>query len=475
MAVHYKKKRDTLYSRVAKDISGMIESRVYSEGDKIPSIREMSHSMGVSINTIKEAYTLLENSGYIEGRPHVGFFVKKKVYKPVDRYYEPIPKSDSESILYQNILKEIMSPDYFPLGATVSSPSLLPLKDFNHLINSMTDEQKNLALTYAPTEGLSSLRVAIVKKLIDSGLHLDPEDVVITSGCEEAILLALSSITKPGDSVAVQAPVYCNLILTLRNLGLKLIEIPGDDREGVTPEVLQYVIENNSITACLLISNFNNPSGTLMSSDNKRAVATLLASNGIPLIEDDVYGDLYFGEKRPTTCRTYDSSGNTILCSSFSKTVSPGLRVGYIIPGKYRDRIIQRKMGMNICTSTISQLLLYNYLESGGYYRNLRRLRTEVGKRVKLLREDVLRYFPTGTRVNDPGGGYSLWVELPGGISGLDLYNIVIERGIAIVPGGLFSQRGSYESYIRLNAGAYTEDVEPAIKTLGEVVYKLLY
>lgn len=479
MALHYKKQRDTLYRRVAKDISTMISNGVYSIGSKIPSIREMSHNMSVSINTIREAYTLLENNGLIEGRPHVGFFVKDKIVKsyerPVASYFEPLPSSDSEAILYQNILKEIMDTKYIPLGATVSSPSLLPLKDFNHLINSLSEEQRNLALAYAPTEGLPQLRVAIVKKLVDCGLHMDPEEVVITSGCEEALTLALSSVTKEGDSVAVQAPVYCNLILTLKNLGLNLVEIPGDDENGVTPEVLQYVIEHNNISACLLISNFNNPSGTLMTNENKREVTELLREYDIPLIEDDVYGDLYFGDKRPSTCKTYDSTGNTILCSSFSKTVSPGLRVGYIIPGRYKDRVVQRKMGMNICTSTISQLLLFNYLESGGYYKNLRKLRGEVGKRMKQMRHDVLTYFPPGTRANNPQGGFSLWVELPGGLSGLELYNRVIKEGIAIVPGGLFSLRGSYESYIRLNAGAYTEEVREAIKTLAKIIYSILY
>jgi len=480
MAVHYKKKQNTLYQKVARDIESMIARELYKKDTKIPSIRQMSMLMKVSINTIKEAYSLLENKQLIEGRPQKGYFVKtlNSADLPVSvsrEYYEPVSKEISEDHIFQRVLKEIMNRDNVPLGAAIASPSLLPVQDFSSLISSLTDEQKKMCLTYAPTEGLVELRQAIVRKSIDCGLNLTINDVVITSGCEEALFLALSAITVPGDIVAIQSPIYCNLVLMFRNLGLKILEIPSDPIDGISLDALEYAIHNNKIKVCLVISNFNNPSGSLLPDENKIRLTEILKKSDIPLLEDDVYGDLYFDENRPSTCRTYDNSGNTILCSSFSKTISPGLRVGYIIPGKFKDKVIQRKMGFNICTSTISQLLLTNYLESGGFYKQLRKLRHEISIRMTNLRKDVAELFPKGTRMTDPRGGYTLWVELPGNVSGLDIYERAIKEGIAIVPGGLFSQNHYFENFIRLDAGCYTDDIRISVKRLGEITMELLF
>lgn len=342
MAVHYRKKQNTLYQKVANDIENMIARGLYRKEAKIPSIRQMSKLLNVSINTIKEAYSLLENKQLIEGKPQKGYFVTNmnnvelQVFDQLENY-EPVTQEISEDRIFQRILKEIMNRDHIPLGAAIASPSLLPVQDFSSLISSMSEKQKKMCLTYAPTEGLIELRQAIVRKLIDCGLNLSVSDIIITSGCEEALFLALSAITNPGDVVAIQSPIYCNLVLMFRNLGLKIIEIPSDHNTGISLDALEYAINNFTIKVCLVISNFNNPSGSILPDENKKKLTEILKKSDIPLLEDDVYGDLYFEQKRPSTCRTFDNSGNTILCSSFSKTISPGLRVGYIIPGKYKD------------------------------------------------------------------------------------------------------------------------------------------
>ncbi|MGL1894489.1 MAG: PLP-dependent aminotransferase family protein [Spirochaetaceae bacterium] len=464
-----------LYEQVVLQIKTMIEKNIYAEGDKLPSIRVMSNNLKVSINTIKEAYSILEIDDVIEGRSKVGYFVKKNCSNTLPILHNPVIQIATENLDYQHILNEVMDPEHIPLGAAVASPSLMPVQDFSILISSLSETQKKQCLSYAPTEGLISLRRSIIGKLVDSGLSIREDEIVITSGCEEALFLALSAITKPGDSVAIQSPVYCNLVLMFKNLGLNIIEIPSNAEDGISIDALKYAMEFNTIKACLVISNFNNPSGSIIPDINKKLLAEILSDKKIPLIEDDVYGDLYFEGNRPTTCRSYDSTGNTILCSSFSKTISPGLRVGYIIPGKFKNRVIQRKMSTNICTSTISQLLLTNYLESGGFHRQLRKLRNEVSSRMSKLRADVKKYFPDGTNMTDPKGGYTLWVELPGNVSGLDLYTIAIKEGIAIVPGGLFSQKKYFENFIRIDAGCYTDDIVPAVKRLGEMVMHLLF
>lgn len=480
MATQDGKKRQTLYQKVADDIESLILQGMYEKGSRIPSIRNMSLNLKVSINTIKEAYAILESRQLVEGRPQRGYFVKniensRLKISDVKDVYKPVSQDVAGSLMFQRILEEVMDSRYVPLGMATASPSLLPVQDFSSLISSMTEDQKKQCLMYAPPEGIEELRHEIARKLLDSGLTLTENDVVITSGCEEALFLALSAITRPGDTIAVQSPVYCNLVLTFKNLGLKILEIPSDPNDGISLDVLEYGIQRNMVKACLVISNFNNPSGSVIPDANKKRLTEILKSADIPLLEDDVYGDLYFEGNRPSTCRTFDNSGNTILCSSFSKTVSPGLRVGYIVPGKYKDGIIQRKIGSNICTSTISQLLITNYLKSGGYYKQLRKLRSEVGSRMKMLRDDVSSYFPKGTRMTDPKGGYTLWVELPGTVSGFDLYEVAIREKIAIVPGGLFSLNNLFDKFVRLDAGCYSKSIAPAVKRLGELTMELLF
>jgi len=480
MAIHYRKKQNTLYRKVAEDIEHMIVRGTYKEGVKIPSIRQMSSHFNVSINTIKESYALLETRQLIEGRPQKGYFVKNTNNKDleisrIEEFYEPVTREIPANQIYQRVLKDLLNPENAPLGVAIASPSILPVQDISSLITSLTEEQKKLCLAYAPAEGLVELRIAIARKLIDCGLTISADEILITAGCEEAIFMALSAITKNGDTIAIQIPMYFNLIPMFRNLGLKIIEIPSDPVTGIYLEVLDYAIKNNNIKACVVISNFSNPTGSSIPDENKKKLTEILVKAEIPLIEDDIYGDLHFGEKRPTACRTFDNSGNTLLCSSFSKTVSPGLRVGYILPGKFKDSIIQRKMAANICTSTVPQLLLSNYLDSGGFYRQLRKLCRETSLRMEKLRNDVTEFFPQGTRKTDPKGGYTLWVELPGNVSGLDVYNRAIKEKISIVPGCLFSQDDYFDNFIRLDAGCYTEDVYPAVIKLGEIIMELLF
>lgn len=480
MAIHYKKKHDTLYRKVADDIELMIVRGVYKEGSRIPSIRQMSDHFGVSINTIKEAYGVLELKQFIEGRPNAGFFVKNTIvndFPPMENqtFYEPVTRDIPELFLYQKILKEVLSPDHVPLGAAVASPSILPLQDINLLLNSLTEEQKKLCLSYGSIEGVSELRNAIARKLVDCGLTLSIDDVVITAGCVEGIFLALSVITDPGDTIAIQCPIYFNLIPMFSHLKLKIIEIPSDNIKGMSLDVLKYAVKNTDIKACVVISNYSNPNGSIIPDDEKQKLAEFLRDAQIPLLEDDIYGDINFSGQRPKTCRSFDDSGNTLLFSSFSKTVSPGLRIGYIIPGKYKNAIIQLKMAMNVSTSAISQYLLANYLESGGFYRELRKLCRESALRMEKLRSHISELFPKGTRLTNPQGGYSLWIELPGNVSGLDLFNRAISEGISLAPGEIFSQDDSFENYIRLDAGCYTDELKPAIVRLGEIINELLF
>jgi DNA-binding transcriptional MocR family regulator len=281
------------------------------------------------------------------------------------------------------------------------------------------------------------------------------------------------AVCKPGDTVVFESPIYFNLLQLLKQQNLKIIEIPSSDTDGINLETLQFVLENNPVKAMFSISNFNNPMGFTMPSWKKKKLVKLLAGFDIPLIEDDIYGDIGF-EQRPDICKSYDTSNNVILCSSFSKTIAPGIRIGWIVPGKHFDQIIKAKTLMNLATPSLYQIAVARFLKEGGYERHLRKLRKKLLEQVKLLRQCIFESFPPGTCVTNPDGGFLLWVELPQPVNTLSVYHEALEKKILIAPGELFSVKGKYTNCMRLNAGIWNKEVEAAIRYLGRLCYKQL-
>jgi DNA-binding transcriptional MocR family regulator len=298
--------------------------------------------------------------------------------------------------------------------------------------------------------------------------------LLITSGCVEAVLLALRATCKTGDTIAVESPFYFNFLQMIAFLGLKALEIPSTPREGISIEALRYAIEQNRISACLVITNFGNPLGSLMPDERKRELVELLASHEIPLIEDDIYGDLGFANDRPSTAKSFDHSGLVIYCSSFSKTIAPGYRVGWAIAGRFQAEMERLKMMMNLAVASPPQLALAEFLSTGGYDHHLRTIRRIYARNISQMMDAVVRYFPEGTCMTRPAGGFILWVEMPVGTDAIKLYNQAFERGISIVPGPLFSLSGKYGNYIRLSSALWNERVESGIRTLGELAQELL-
>jgi DNA-binding transcriptional MocR family regulator len=307
----------------------------------------------------------------------------------------------------------------------------------------------------------------VAKRALGAGCTLRPDEIVITAGCVEAVSLSLRVTCRPGDTVAIESPSYFNFLQLIQELGLRALEIPATPREGMSIEALRYAIEHNPVRACLVISNFTNPLGSLMPDAKKRELAELLAKHDIPLIEDDIYGDLPFANERPSVAKAYDRKGTILLCSSFSKTLAPGYRVGWIAPGRFQPEIERLKVLANIATASPTQLAIAEFLANGGYDHHLRSLRRAYANQVALMGEAIGRHFPPGTRVTRPAGGSILWLELPEYVDAVELYGDALKEGITIAPGPIFSATGKYRNNIRLNAAFWSERIELAIKTLG--------
>jgi DNA-binding transcriptional MocR family regulator len=308
--------------------------------------------------------------------------------------------------------------------------------------------------------------------MVHAGCHLSPGEILITSGGTEAIDLSLHAVTRPGDIVALESPSYFGALQTLEVHGLRALEIPTHPRDGMSLEALEFAMEHNPIRAVFVISNFNNPLGSRIPDERKKALVELLSRHEIPLIENDVSGELYFGEKRPLVCKAFDTRGQVILVSSFSKDISPGLRLGWVAPGRYSAEVEWLKFTLSP-SPILGQMAVAELLESGSYDQHLRRIRREYARNVELMSEAVMRYFPDGTRLTRPTGGFILWVQLPEQVDSLELYKMALQGGITLAPGHVFSATYQFSNFIRLNAATFNYSTERALERLGEMSKRL--
>jgi len=465
--------RTTLYEQVAARIGALIDQGTYRPGDRIPSIRELSRQLRVGVNTVMEAYAQLENLRVVEARPQSGYYVACRLLEPRASLETGKAKQELAARAVEigrgplEVMRNLADPALVPLGRGVPNVELLPVEKLNRMLAAQVRRFGTESVSYAGAKGMKRLRTQIAKRSLDCGCRLSPEEIVVTSGCVEAVTLALQATCRPGDTVAIGSPVYYTFLQSIQWLGLKVLEIPSTPREGMSLDVLGYAILHNPVHACLVISNFNNPLGSVMSDDRKRELVALLGKHEIPLIEDDVYGDLAFGPYRPISAKAYDEQGLVLQCGSFSKTLAPGYRVGWIAPGRFQEKVRSLKSLFNIATASPTQLAVAEFLTSGGYDRHLRAMRRTYARQVAQVRAAIGRWFPDGTRVTRPDGGFVVWVELPDEADAFALYEQALRSGISVAPGPLFTTGDKFRSCIRLSAAFWSRGIEQALRTVG--------
>jgi DNA-binding transcriptional MocR family regulator len=463
-----------LYQEIADRLAGLIHQGTYPTGARIPSVRQTSEQQGVSISTVLQAYSLLESRGLIEARPQSGYYVRRQV---AERLPEPEMSAAgcdaclvSVHELTMRLLADVLNPKLVQLGAALPNPQLMPIKKINRIMTNISRQNAAEAHQYLFPPGLESLRTQIAQRAALAGCSLSPDDIVITSGGMEAIGIGLHAVCRPGDIVATESPMYFGTLQALEVQGLRALEIPTHPRDGISIEALAFALEHNPIRAVLVISNFNNPLGSMIPDEKKKELAELLRRYDVPLIENDVSGEIYFGDRRPLTCKAFDTNGTVLLCSSFSKDISPGLRIGWIAAGRQHSEAIWLKQTLSASSPTLSQMAVAQFLEAGGYDQHLRRIRREYARNVELLSDAVLRYFPPDVRLTRPSGGFVLWVALPEKVDSLELYKIAHEGGITIAPGYVFSPTQQFPNFIRLNAAEFNYATERAMERLGGMI-----
>ncbi|MDR3680976.1 MAG: PLP-dependent aminotransferase family protein [Flavipsychrobacter sp.] len=473
-----KQKNEHLYLQIAERIEKQIMDDVLHIGDKLPSVRMLSKEHNVSISTILQAYYHLEGKGLVESRPQSGYFVS---FNP-SRFPKKLEKSNPLQTVNAKNVEAIIAEVYdnfsvkdtVRLSLSVPAPEILPLAKLNKAMTQALRELPANGTSYDQVQGNELLRRQVARWSVNNGSHLQAEDLVTTAGCMNAIAYSLMALTQRGDTIAVESPVYFGVLRFAQSIGLKVLELPTDPETGVDPDDVAAALKKHKIKACFFVTNFSNPLGYCMPDEQKEKMVKLLAHHGIPLIEDDLYGDVYFGNKRPRTCKSYDEEGNVLWCSSISKTLAPGYRVGWVAPGKYLEQIKRLKLYHSITSATAQQVAIANFLSTGRYEHHLRKMRQVLHANSLHFIKAIGDYFPESTKLSNPKGGFILWVEMDKKIDSYQLYQEAMAHKISIAPGTIFSLQDRYKNCMRLSYGMqWKPEIERALKTLGGLVHAM--
>ncbi|HEX7681946.1 MAG TPA: PLP-dependent aminotransferase family protein [Trinickia sp.] len=482
-----------LYRRLAQRLWDGIEQAAMGEGARLPSVRTLAAQHGVSLTTALQALRWLETRGHIEARPRSGYFVAKRTRRGKraaggpgagetkaggpKRWARPVAELDAQARDHLTIAGE---PAAVRLDLASAETALYPIDRFSVLLRRHAYQHRDLVGSHVRGAGYPALRAQIARQAMQYACDLDPDELVVTNGCVEALNLALRAVARPGDLVAVESPTYFVLLQMLRALDMPVYPIPCRPRSGVDIDALKDALDRGvPIKAVVTVANGNNPLGSVPTDPAKRALVALLRERDVPLIEDDIFGDLCFGETRPRPVRAFgDAHGDVLLCGGFSKSLCPGLRLGWIAAGRFTERVKALKYTTSMATAELQQAAVAELLATGGYGLHLRRLKAALQRQQHALRDAVLRYFPPGTEVTDPAGGFVLWTKLADADgtrrSTRKLFELARAEGISFAPGHLFGEGDTFDDCLRLNAGnRWTSDLEAAVRRLGELARAL--
>lgn len=474
MPSRFSSSRSACYVELAEALQRFIEQGTLRAGQKIPSVRQMARQRGVSPATVVKAYAVLENGGWLDARPQSGFYVRPRPPREqlVPRMARPLAKASYVGVsdLAARVMTLAASPEFIPLGSGHPDSSLFPNRRLARLLGSLVRDDPLLLSRHSLNWGYEPLAREVARRYLQAGAMISHEEMVITLGCTEALNLALRAVTRPGDTVALETPAYFGFLQISQSLGLKVLEIPSDPGEGMSLEVLREALARKAVRAVVVMPNFQHPLGACMSDEKKERLHALLREFDVPAVEDDVYGDLHFGESRPRPLKAWDADGRVLLCSSFDKTLAPGLRVGWCAPGRYLEPVRRLKLANTMGTPVVLQKAVCDFLRTGGYDHHLRAMRRVCRGRIERYSQAVLRAFPRGTRLGNPQGGFILWVELPAGADTLALHAEAVRRKINFAPGPAFSVHDRYRNCLRLNCSLpWNDRIREALQTLGRL------
>ncbi|HHQ4601766.1 TPA: PLP-dependent aminotransferase family protein [Aeromonas veronii] len=462
-----------LYQQLAERLSREIDDGIWQPGERIPSIRQSCKTHNLSPMTVLQAYQLLESQGRILARPQSGYYVKAA--SPKVARHTPNQTHYSGSVDINDLVFEVLqaskSRALVPLGMSVADPTLFPHPQLGRALASCMRRLDPFSTVADLPPGNEALRRAIAQRYASDGVAINPQEIIITTGAMEALSLSLQVLTEPGDWVVVESPTFYGALQAIERLKLKAVEIPVIPGVGIDLALLEDALSQMPIKACWLMGNVQHPLGHTMPDSHKAQLMALLNSHGVPLVEDDVYAEVYFGRERPKPIKHWDQHGDSLLCSSFSKCLAPGFRVGWVVAGPHAERIQRLQLMSTLSTNVPSQLALAEMLRQGGVDAHFRRLRHTLAQRQQQMRAALQRLLPDEVRISSPDGGYFLWLALPAHFDSRALHAKALGSGFSVAPGALFSSQGQHNHCLRLNSShPWSEQLEQALTRLAALI-----
>jgi DNA-binding transcriptional MocR family regulator len=462
-----------LYQQLAEQLRRAIESGALARGEKLPSVRELAGSHARSTSTVLQALRSLEDGGWIEARPRSGFFVAQRRVAALAEPHASQPPALPQVITTAGLARQVnemsLRPDVVSFGLIAPEAHLFELDRLRKALSRSTLRHRATLGDYRLDSGDALLRKAVARHALSLGCQLAPDRLLITSSCTQAVHLALRALTRAGDTVAVESPCSMGFLEALDLLGLKALEIPTHPRHGISLDALQLALDTQPVKALLVVPTLSNPIGACMPPTERQRLARMATAHGLPVIEDVIYNGLAEQDDKRRAVSAFDPSGQVLMCGSFSKTVSPGLRLGWISPGRWHERVLREAQGSGCTQVAVVERALADLLDQPGTQAALRRLRSRMGERMVNARALIAQHFPPGTRVSDPPGGFMLWVELPVGNDALQLYQRALAEGICLVPGSVFSASGRFAHCLRIGLGQWSAAHVRALQRLGEL------
>ncbi|EEJ5772420.1 PLP-dependent aminotransferase family protein [Salmonella enterica] len=465
------------YQRLAEQIREQIASGVWQPGDRLPSLREQVASSGMSFMTVGHAYQLLESQGRIIARPQSGYYVAPHpVCRSVATAAHVIRDEavDINTYIFE-MLQASRDTSVVPFASAFPDPRLFPLPQLNRSLAQVSKTATAMSVIENLPPGNAELRYAIARRYAQQGITVSPDEIVITAGALEALNLSLQAVTAPGDWVVVENPCFYGALQALERLRLKALSIPTDVKEGIDLMALEQALQEYPVKACWLMTNSQNPLGFTLSAEKKARLVALLTHHNVMLIEDDVYSELYFGREKPLPANAWDRDDTVLHCSSFSKCLVPGFRIGWVAGGSHARQIQRLQLMSTLSTSSPMQLALVDYLSTRRYDAHLRRLRRQLAERKQQAWQTLLRHLPAEVKIHHNDSGYFLWLELPEQLDAGELSAKALEHLISIAPGKMFSTSGAWTRFFRFNtAWHWGEREEQAVKQLGSLIREML-
>lgn len=471
---------EPLYERLAEHYRRIIQSGTLAPGDRMPSVRVFMKQHRVSLSTALQTLRRLEDAGWLLAKPRAGYFVRRPVVSKLASVQEPEVTSSPPGAqfvgLHETISRVIERAHAFPnalnLGGATGDVQFYPTARLQSLTMRLLRRRPTLLTEAGAPGGALEFRQAIAKRALSYDVVTSPDEVIVTSGGIDAVNLALRAVAQPGDTIAIESPAFFGLLQILESLGLRALEIPTSPTTGISLEALDVALSAyGTVKALVVVPNLQNPIGSVMPNERKAELVKLCARHGVAIIEDDPYRELVETANAARPIKSWDRDGNVIYCPTLSKVFAPGIRLGYILAGRWHNRVKMLKFAQSRLSDTLPQLVAAEFIGSGDFDRHLHRLR----ERLRVQRDDtcdaIARYFPQGTRLSPPNGGLLLWVALPEGVQSEPLFEAALAHGIRVAPGTIFSNSNLFNSFIRVSCPKpFDRDMETAIRRLGQLV-----